>query len=87
MGLLCNPQVLLENYSNLNYTGLIKILKKHDKRTGLLLRHPFITTVLRQVGGTAPDATLTRCGVSTEHNNTEQHTPVLLCANARLLQL
>lgn len=42
-------QVLLENYSNLNYTGLVKILKKHDKRTGLFLRHPFITTVLRQV--------------------------------------
>lgn len=42
-------QVLLENYSNLNYTGLVKILKKYDKRTGLLLRHPFINTVLSQV--------------------------------------
>uniref|UniRef100_A0A6N2MS50 SPX domain-containing protein n=1 Tax=Salix viminalis TaxID=40686 RepID=A0A6N2MS50_SALVM len=34
--------VLLENYSNINYTGLAKILKKYDKRTGGLLRLPFI---------------------------------------------
>lgn len=40
--------VLLENYSSLNYTGLVKILKKHDKRTGALLRMPFIQNVLRQ---------------------------------------
>eukprot|EP00245_Coleochaete_scutata_P014574 TRINITY_DN625_c0_g2_i1.p1 TRINITY_DN625_c0_g2~~TRINITY_DN625_c0_g2_i1.p1 ORF type:complete len:389 (+),score=103.59 TRINITY_DN625_c0_g2_i1:325-1491(+) len=40
--------VLLENYSLLNYMGLCKILKKHDKRTGMLLRHPFINDVLRQ---------------------------------------
>eukprot|EP00249_Psilotum_nudum_P022802 c28647_g2_i1 orf=328-1488(+) len=40
--------VLLENYSSLNYTGLAKILKKHDKRTGALLRMPFIQNVLHQ---------------------------------------
>ncbi|KAJ4950528.1 hypothetical protein NE237_027360 [Protea cynaroides] len=40
--------VLLENYSNINYTGLAKIIKKYDKRTGGLLRLPFIQKVLRQ---------------------------------------
>ncbi|KAI4380660.1 hypothetical protein MLD38_006827 [Melastoma candidum] len=40
--------VLLENYSALNYTGLVKILKKYDKRTGALLRLPFIRRVLQQ---------------------------------------
>ncbi|XP_072982369.1 SPX domain-containing protein 5 isoform X2 [Typha latifolia] len=42
--------VLLVNYSSINYTvaGLAKILKKYDKRTGGLLRLPFIETVLKQ---------------------------------------
>ncbi|KAF3440031.1 hypothetical protein FNV43_RR18309 [Rhamnella rubrinervis] len=40
--------VLLENYSNINYTGLAKILKKYDKRTGGLLRLPYIQKVLEQ---------------------------------------
>ncbi|GLT39575.1 hypothetical protein SLA2020_137580 [Shorea laevis] len=40
--------VLLENYSSINYTGLAKILKKYDKRTGGLLRSPFINKVLQQ---------------------------------------
>lgn len=40
--------VLLENYSSLNYTGLVKILKKHDKCTGALMRLPFIQNVLHQ---------------------------------------
>ncbi|KAL6125936.1 hypothetical protein ACLB2K_073987 [Fragaria x ananassa] len=40
--------VLLVNYSNINYTGLAKILKKHDKRTGALLRLPFIQKILEQ---------------------------------------
>ncbi|CAN0900229.1 SPX domain-containing protein 2 [Linum grandiflorum] len=40
--------VLLENYSALNYTGLAKILKKYDKRTGALIRLPFIQKVLQQ---------------------------------------
>nr|XP_012568079.1 SPX domain-containing protein 4 [Cicer arietinum] len=40
--------VLLKNYSSLNFAGLIKILKKYDKRTGGLLRLPFTQVVLRQ---------------------------------------
>ncbi|CAL9773165.1 unnamed protein product [Musa acuminata subsp. burmannicoides] len=40
--------VLLENYSALNYTGLVKILKKYDKRTGALMRQSFIHKVLQQ---------------------------------------
>ncbi|XP_044463487.1 SPX domain-containing protein 1-like [Mangifera indica] len=40
--------VLLENYSALNYTGLVKILKKYDKRSGALIRLPFIQKVLQQ---------------------------------------
>ncbi|XP_021912513.1 SPX domain-containing protein 1-like [Carica papaya] len=40
--------VLLENYSALNYTGLVKILKKYDKRTGGLIRMPFIQKVLQE---------------------------------------
>ncbi|CAI9100135.1 OLC1v1037074C1 [Oldenlandia corymbosa var. corymbosa] len=45
---LHGEMVLLENYSALNYTGLVKILKKYDKRTGALLRLPFIQKVLQQ---------------------------------------
>lgn len=33
--------VLLKNYSSLNFAGLVKILKKYDKRTGGLLSLPF----------------------------------------------
>ncbi|KAF8691445.1 hypothetical protein HU200_040586 [Digitaria exilis] len=40
--------VLLENYSALNYTGLVKILKKYDKRTGALIRPPFIQNVMQE---------------------------------------
>ncbi|KAL4178779.1 hypothetical protein AMTRI_Chr13g83950 [Amborella trichopoda] len=40
--------VLLENYSNVNYTGLAKILKKYDKKTGRFLRLPFTEKVLGQ---------------------------------------
>ncbi|KAH7524660.1 hypothetical protein FEM48_Zijuj06G0143100 [Ziziphus jujuba var. spinosa] len=40
--------VLLVNYSTLNYTGLVKIMKKYDKRTGALMRMPFIQRVLQQ---------------------------------------
>lgn len=40
--------VLLENYTALNYTGLVKIIKKYDKRTGALHRLPFIQDVLNQ---------------------------------------
>ncbi|CAI9096688.1 OLC1v1032886C2 [Oldenlandia corymbosa var. corymbosa] len=40
--------VLLENYSVLNYTGLAKILKKYDKRSGAITRVPFIQKVLQE---------------------------------------
>ncbi|KAE8658258.1 SPX domain-containing protein 1 [Hibiscus syriacus] len=40
--------VLLENYSALNYTGMVKILKKYEKRTGALIRLPFIQRILQQ---------------------------------------
>ncbi|KAF8698722.1 hypothetical protein HU200_034974 [Digitaria exilis] len=40
--------VLLLNYSSINYTGLAKILKKFDKRTGGVLRLPVIASVLQQ---------------------------------------
>ncbi|KAG6649588.1 SPX domain-containing protein 1-like [Carya illinoinensis] len=40
--------VLLENYSALNYTGLVKILKKYEKRSGALIRLPFIQRVMQQ---------------------------------------
>ncbi|KAI3756823.1 hypothetical protein L1987_56646 [Smallanthus sonchifolius] len=40
--------VLLVNYSNINYTGMTKILKKYDKRTGGFLRLSFIQKVLEQ---------------------------------------
>jgi len=40
--------VLLLNYSALNFTGLVKILKKYDKRTGALLRLPFTQSVPHQ---------------------------------------
>ncbi|XP_039057324.1 SPX domain-containing protein 1-like [Hibiscus syriacus] len=40
--------VLLENFSALNYTGLVKIIKKYDKRSGALVRLPFIQKVLQQ---------------------------------------
>lgn len=40
--------VLLLNYSALNYTGLVKILKKHDKLSGALLRVPFIQKVMNE---------------------------------------
>lgn len=45
---LHGKMVLLENYSNVNYTGLAKILKKYDKRTGRALRLLFIEKVLKQ---------------------------------------
>lgn len=38
--------VLLENFSTVNYTGFRKILKKHDKKTGLNVRNVYLNTVL-----------------------------------------
>jgi hypothetical protein len=43
---LHGEMVLLLNYSSINYTGLAKILKKYDKRTGGVLRLPVIVGVL-----------------------------------------
>lgn len=40
--------VLLLHWSLLNYAAVVKILKKHDKRTGLLLRAPYLSNVLQQ---------------------------------------
>eukprot|EP00850_Spirogloea_muscicola_P020426 SM000216S06552 [mRNA] locus=s216:2323:4541:+ [translate_table: standard] len=40
--------VLLENYSFLNYIGMVKILKKHDKHVGTPLKLPYLQNVLRQ---------------------------------------
>ena len=40
--------VLLENYSSLSFIGLVRILKKYDKRMGALLRLPFTQSVLQQ---------------------------------------
>lgn len=40
--------VLLLSYSELNYIGLVKILKKHDKLSGALVRVPFIQKVLNE---------------------------------------
>jgi len=40
--------VLMEHWVGLNYTALVKILKKHDKRSNLSLRSPFLISVLQQ---------------------------------------
>lgn len=40
--------VLLKNYSSLNYRGLVKIVKKHDRLTGAWLRSSFIPDARRQ---------------------------------------
>lgn len=40
--------VLLEHWINLNYAALVKILKKHDKRSNISLRSPFLMNVLQQ---------------------------------------
>ncbi|XP_030467267.1 SPX domain-containing protein 1-like [Syzygium oleosum] len=40
--------VLLQNYSALNCIGLVKIIKKYDKRSGALIYLPFIRNVLQQ---------------------------------------
>ena len=42
--------LMLENYAVLNYCGLSKILKKHDKCTGFVTREKFMMNmVVRQV--------------------------------------
>ncbi|XP_071731056.1 SPX domain-containing protein 4-like [Rutidosis leptorrhynchoides] len=58
--------VLLKNYSSLNFAGIIKILKKYDKRTGGLLRVQFTQLALRQPFFTTEP--LTRLVVECEEN-------------------
>ena len=41
--------VLTLHWSLINYSAIVKILKKHDKRTGVLLRAPYLANVLQQV--------------------------------------
>lgn len=38
--------VVLEKFSTVNYTGFRKILKKHDKKTGLNIQYTYLNTVL-----------------------------------------
>ncbi|KAH6791172.1 SPX domain-containing protein 4 [Perilla frutescens var. frutescens] len=40
--------ILLKSYSSLNFAGLIKILKKYDKRTGAMLSIPFTQIAFHQ---------------------------------------
>lgn len=40
--------LLMVHWSILAYTGLVKILKKHHKRTGLLVRAPHLDNLLTQ---------------------------------------
>mmetsp|Transcript_33406 Transcript_33406/g.56086 ORF Transcript_33406/g.56086 Transcript_33406/m.56086 type:complete len:286 (-) Transcript_33406:433-1290(-) len=40
--------VLLQNWSALNYSALVKILKKHDKHSSITLRSSFLCNVLAQ---------------------------------------
>ena len=40
--------LLLVHWSILAYTGLVKILKKHHKRTGLLVKAPHLDNLLSQ---------------------------------------
>ena len=41
--------VMTMHWSQINYSAIVKILKKHDKRTGVLLRAPYLANVLHQV--------------------------------------
>mmetsp|Transcript_1261 Transcript_1261/g.2319 ORF Transcript_1261/g.2319 Transcript_1261/m.2319 type:complete len:481 (+) Transcript_1261:56-1498(+) len=38
--------VLLENFAHVNHVGFRKILKKHDKKTGMNIRHTYLNAVL-----------------------------------------
>ena len=46
---LTGELVLTLHWSLINYSAIVKILKKHDKRTGVLLRAPYLANVLQQV--------------------------------------
>ena len=45
---LHGDMVMLLNWSMLNYAALVKILKKHDKMTGLLIRSEYLANVVKQ---------------------------------------
>lgn len=45
---LHGEMVLLLHWCELNYIAVVKILKKHDKKTGLLLRSPYLASVVQQ---------------------------------------
>mmetsp|Transcript_8693 Transcript_8693/g.22438 ORF Transcript_8693/g.22438 Transcript_8693/m.22438 type:complete len:304 (+) Transcript_8693:266-1177(+) len=45
---LHGEMVLLLHWCELNYTAVVKILKKHDKKTSLLLRSSFLANVVQQ---------------------------------------
>ncbi|KAK9868332.1 hypothetical protein WJX84_006673 [Apatococcus fuscideae] len=45
---LHGEMVLLLHWSLLNFAAVVKILKKHDKQTGVLLRGPVLSSVLKQ---------------------------------------
>jgi len=40
--------VMTLHWSLINYSAIVKILKKHDKRSGVLLRAPYLANVLQQ---------------------------------------
>lgn len=40
--------VMILHWSLINYSAIVKILKKHDKRSGVLLRAPYLANVLMQ---------------------------------------
>ncbi|KAG1659099.1 hypothetical protein FOA52_013745 [Chlamydomonas sp. UWO 241] len=40
--------VMILHWSLINYSAIVKILKKHDKCTGVLLRAPYLANVLQQ---------------------------------------
>ncbi|KAK9844739.1 hypothetical protein WJX74_006199 [Apatococcus lobatus] len=45
---LHGEMVLLLHWSLLNFAAVVKILKKHDKQTGIVLRGPVLSSVLQQ---------------------------------------
>jgi len=45
---LHGSMILLLHWSLLNFIAVIKILKKHDKHSGVLLRRPLLANVLKQ---------------------------------------
>merc|ERR1712130_410633 len=46
---LHGSMILLLHWSLLNFIAVIKILKKHDKHSGVLLRRPLLANVLKRL--------------------------------------